>query len=125
MPANLPVESDRNVSLVNFWAVWCGPCLKELPMLSELAASSRTFDVKNLHVGDNDEAINGMFSRLSITNLSNAHIDDFDAVRELGFVGLPATLVTVNGAVEFHATGYLKTPAGELHQWLQCLGVSA
>ncbi|MDD1781074.1 TlpA family protein disulfide reductase [Enterovibrio sp. ZSDZ35] len=125
LPADLHGESMEKVSLVNFWAVWCGPCLKELPMLSELAASSRTFDVKTLHVGDNEEAINGMFSRLAITNLANDAIDDFEAVRALGFVGLPATLVTVNNKVTYHATGYLKTSVNALNQWLQCLGESA
>src|SRR5687768_11429041 len=25
--------------LINFWATWCGPCLREIPMLKELQAA--------------------------------------------------------------------------------------
>jgi len=34
-----------NVTLVNFWATWCGPCKKELPDLVEL---SKEFSGKNV-----------------------------------------------------------------------------
>jgi len=31
--------------LINFWATWCGPCLREIPMLKELQASRSDLQV--------------------------------------------------------------------------------
>ncbi|MEX8192719.1 TlpA family protein disulfide reductase [Comamonas guangdongensis] len=44
--------------LVNFWATWCPPCVKELPMLSEFAAhqGSRGIQVVGLAI-DKPEAV--------------------------------------------------------------------
>ena len=35
------VWSDRRVTIVNFWAVWCVPCKDEMPVLAELYRSKR------------------------------------------------------------------------------------
>ena len=31
---------EGNVVVLNFWATWCGPCVKEIPDLRQLAANS-------------------------------------------------------------------------------------
>lgn len=30
------LDSQGTVTVVNFWATWCGPCIRELPGLAEL-----------------------------------------------------------------------------------------
>lgn len=40
----LSQRSDR-VVVINFWATWCGPCVKELPLFESLTAEARP-DVK-------------------------------------------------------------------------------
>jgi len=82
--------------LLNFWATWCAPCRKEMPMLSELQAEfgGDGFEVLTLATGRNSPAgIEKFFTESGITNLPR-HTDPKQAVaREMGVFGLPITVV--------------------------------
>lgn len=36
----LAQQSDQ-IQIINFWATWCGPCIKELPYFEKLTAEAR------------------------------------------------------------------------------------
>ena len=38
------IESKEKIQVINFWATWCGPCVKELPQFEKLNAENK--DVK-------------------------------------------------------------------------------
>ncbi|PVA09365.1 thioredoxin [Pelagivirga sediminicola] len=82
--------------LLNFWATWCAPCRKEMPMLAELQTEfgGDDFEVLTLATGRNPvPAIEGFFDEIGVTNLP-AHRDPKQAVaREMGVLGLPITVI--------------------------------
>ena len=38
--------SESKLTMVNLWATWCGPCIRELPDLGELAEEASAMDVQ-------------------------------------------------------------------------------
>jgi thiol-disulfide isomerase/thioredoxin len=40
--------------LINFWATWCGPCLREIPMLKELQAARSDLQVVGIAIDKPD-----------------------------------------------------------------------
>ena len=43
-------ESQQHTVLVNFWATWCKPCIKELPYFEALSADMQEKNLKILLV---------------------------------------------------------------------------
>lgn len=80
------------IVVANFWAVWCAPCREELPLLAQLAASTKGQPVEYLLVntGDSNTAIAKMRSKMpaGLTSLRlSADAQDFR------FSSLPATVI--------------------------------
>ncbi|MBD5176987.1 MAG: thioredoxin [Bacteroides sp.] len=48
------IESGKPV-VVDFWATWCGPCIKLGPVVEELAEKYPDVVVGKLNIDDNDE----------------------------------------------------------------------
>ncbi len=82
--------------LLNFWATWCAPCRKEMPMLSALQEryGGENFEVLTLATGRNSPVgIQKFFDEIKVTNLPR-HQDPKQAVaREMAVLGLPITVI--------------------------------
>ena len=53
---NLELKDLRGkIVVLNFWATWCGPCVKEIPDLIELAEQGRDQGVIVIGISDEDE----------------------------------------------------------------------
>ncbi len=82
--------------LLNFWATWCAPCRREMPMLSEMQASmgGDNFAVVTLATGRNPPpAIKKFFTEIGVDNLPR-HRDPKSLLgNEMGVFGLPVTMI--------------------------------
>ncbi len=84
------------VVLLNFWATWCAPCRKEMPMLAELQSElgGENFEVVTLATGRNPApSMTRFFESIGVDNLP-LHRDPEQAIaRGMGVKGLPTTVI--------------------------------
>ena len=84
------------VVLLNFWATWCAPCRKEMPMLSALQAElgGAAFEVVTLATGRNaPPAIKKFFADIGVDNLPLHRDPKMQVSRDMGVLGLPVTVI--------------------------------
>lgn len=82
--------------LLNFWATWCAPCRKEMPMLAELQAEfgGETFEVVTLATGRNSpQGIVKFFEQTGIDNLPRHQDPKQKVAKEMAVFGLPITVI--------------------------------
>jgi thiol-disulfide isomerase/thioredoxin len=84
------------VVLLNFWATWCAPCRKEMPMLDALETEfgGDDFAVVTVATGRNSvQGIRRFFEEVGVTNLPVLLDPQQDLAREMGVFGLPITVI--------------------------------
>jgi thiol-disulfide isomerase/thioredoxin len=82
--------------VLNFWATWCAPCIKEMPQLDTLQVSSRDKGVVVLTVSEDRgaAAMVEKFLRLNgLKNLPALRDPEGKLMRRLAVRGLPTTIL--------------------------------
>jgi thiol-disulfide isomerase/thioredoxin len=110
--------------VLNFWGVWCPPCVRELPDLdaarksARMASTGARFVAVNSGIGGATEA--------AITHALVSHPVDlpvaFDldqtVYRAFGIHGLPTTIIVVpHGAIRLVRVGFAST--ADFKAWLE------
>lgn len=92
-------EFEGKIVLVNFWALWCPPCVEELPSLDRLAArvsEELGEDVVvvgvNVDRGDAGRPLSFMQTN-GVEHLAFLHDPSFAAALKLNVRGMPTTLL--------------------------------
>jgi thiol-disulfide isomerase/thioredoxin len=81
--------------VVNWWATWCVPCIKELPEISAFVASNKDSVVAiGLAFEDSDKADIVQFLKKRPTGFAIAQVDPAEPPKDFGApLGLPNTYV--------------------------------
>ena len=76
------VRKNAGISLLDFYADWCGPCRMVLPIVDEIASERDDLFVAKINVNDNPEL-----------------------AREFGVLSIPTLIVMKDGKVINRASG--------------------
>jgi thioredoxin 1 len=91
--ANFSQETGTGVTLTDFWAAWCGPCLMQSPVVDQLAGQRSDVSFLKMDVDANPET-----------------------AQEMGIMAIPTLIIKKDGEIVEHLTGY--TPADQLNNIL-------
>jgi thiol-disulfide isomerase/thioredoxin len=114
----LTKKGDK-ITVVNFWATWCAPCVKELPLFEKLSASNPDVEVTlvsmDLDLDPNPDKVYKFVSRKNIKSkvvlLNEQNPNEWiDKIEKDWSGALPATII-VN-----QKTGQRKFIEKELHE---------
>lgn len=93
----VPLSAFRGrVVLMNFWATWCAPCVREMPSLARLHERLRGEDFTVIAVSEDrggPQAVEPFVRRHGLAGLPIFYDARMTASRALGIAGIPTTLL--------------------------------
>ena len=92
---NLVLLKDKKASyyLLNFWASWCAPCIKEMKSLDNLQKKEARIRVITISQDNNIELAKKFFIENSYTNLEKYFDIDKKVLSFFNIRGLPTTFI--------------------------------
>jgi thiol-disulfide isomerase/thioredoxin len=112
-------EWDGKALMINFWATWCPPCRREIPLLNALRAEylPRGFEVVGVAVDFREDVVAYMSDTPIDYPVLIGEQDGLDAARAFGMetMGFPFTIFTdAGGRIVTVHVGELHRPEAEL-----------
>lgn len=107
--------------LLNFWATWCPPCVKEMPALNKLhnkLHSKYNFEVVGVHVGPALATVKQFLKDKPVS--FDIVIDKSMALSSWPVSGLPTTfLISPSGKILYKATGEREWGSAEMVKFIK------
>lgn len=120
----LNINDDDKIHVVNFWATWCAPCIKELPYFEELHTSNTNVEVILVSLDFPDKFESQLIPFVKKNNLKS-HVILLDDPNENKWIAeiddswqgaLPATLIYTNTKRAFYARSFTRE---DLHKEIE------
>ncbi|WP_415901065.1 TlpA disulfide reductase family protein [Neptuniibacter sp. QD48_11] len=84
------------VVLLNFWATWCPPCIKEMPSMQRLQEhfADQEFEIVAINAGEDSVSVSSFLMELDTELTFTILLDEKNrSFNEFGIKGLPMTLL--------------------------------
>lgn len=108
-------KSEAEITIVNFWATWCAPCIKELPYFEQIKEKYKEEDVRmilvSLDFSDQKDRLENFIERQDITS-EVILLDDPDANSWIDRVdktwsgAIPATIIFSDRSRNFYERSF-------------------
>ena len=92
-------SENNNITILNFWATWCPPCIDELPSLNNLSKDLMADDIDVLAVSmdrGNPSKLIKFLEKNGGKNLVFFQDKNWSAGKNIPIKGLPVTLIVKN-----------------------------
>ncbi len=102
-------DNKGKIVVISFWASWCSPCLKELPILENIQNKIGTDKIKVVAINfkENRKQYKKIVKMLSSLKLTLTHDKRGSIGRKFGVEAIPNLfIIDKNGELAFHNVGY-------------------
>lgn len=102
-------DNKGKVVIVSFWASWCAPCLKELPLLDNIQSKLGKDKVKVIAVNfkENNKQYRNIKKKLSYLQLTLTHDKRGSIGKKFGVEGIPHLfIIGKDGKLVYQSIGY-------------------
>ena len=114
------VDKDIDFYIVNFWASWCAPCIKEMKSLDRLKATMPT--IKVITVSQDADIMDALefFKKNSYENLEKYFDYNKKVSKNFSLRGLPTTFIYNNSLISYaKVEGIIEWDSYEFTEWLK------
>lgn len=120
----IPLTSFQNKTVVlNVWATWCAPCIREMPSLDRLAGHLNSSSAVVLAVSQDrggQAVIRPFLERLGVKNLKAFGDPSGKLSRDLGIRGLPSTfIISPGGAIISRVEGAIEWDSPDVIDYIR------
>jgi thiol-disulfide isomerase/thioredoxin len=104
------------VVVMNFWATWCGPCVKEMPAFEKLAKrlSGEQFALVTINFGESADRVKPFLKKIGV-DVPVLLDPDMDVSKAWVKTGLPTTyIIDAEQNIRYHVLGDLEWDAPQV-----------